>query len=92
MTREHLDCRIVLMDPSPLGEDLTAASHGPMRELCRIVASAACDARAEHIGVFDAFLRTVARAPERGWMIDSPHPNLRGQTIIARLVLEQLGW
>jgi lysophospholipase L1-like esterase len=91
-TRERLACRVVLLDPTPLEEHLSAPSHEVMRGLCRIVRDVAQEFGTEHVPIFERFYRTVERAPRRGWLVDVPHPNLAGQAILALAVLEHLGW
>ncbi len=91
-TREALSCRTALLEPTPLEEDLAAPSHAPMRNLCAIVREVAREHDAEVVPIFERFLATVGKAPARGWMIDVPHPNLKGQAILALAVLEHLGW
>lgn len=91
-TMQRLDCRITLMDPTPLEEDLNAPSHEHVRRLCAIVRRVADDFGVDHIPAFDRMLDAIAKAPDKGWMIDVPHPNLAGQSILALAVLEHLGW
>jgi hypothetical protein len=66
------------------------AAH--VRRLCAIVRELAAEFGTEHIPIFDRFYATVQRAPQRGWLIDVPHPNLNGQMILTLAVLEHLGW
>lgn len=91
-TRAALDLRIVLMDPTPLEEDLTSASHDSMRARVAVVAELAREFATERIATFDRLHRAIERSPRRGWMIDVPHPRLEGQAVIALAVLEHLGW
>jgi len=91
-TRERLVCRITLMDPTPLEEDLTSRSHEAARRLADIVGEVAEEHDAERIRVYDALFSAMERAPRRGWMIDVPHPKLSGQAVIALAVLDHLGW
>ncbi|MEO0651137.1 MAG: SGNH/GDSL hydrolase family protein [Planctomycetota bacterium] len=91
-TRSALDCRLTLMDPTPLEEDLTAESHEHARRLCAIVRQLADEYEASHVPVFDAVFRAFEQSPDRGWMVDVPHPKLPGQAIVALEVLAHLGW
>jgi lysophospholipase L1-like esterase len=91
-TRAALGCSITLMEPTPLEEDLGAASHAPMRRMAGIVKRLADELGVGHIATFESFLRMVKAAPERGWMVDVPHPDLPGQARIALEVLDSLGW
>jgi len=91
-TRAELDCRITLMDITPLEEDLHAASHDHARRLCGIILELADEFGAGHLRIYDDVRRAFERAPQRRWLIDVPHPVLAGQAIIALSVLRYLGW
>ena len=91
-TRERLDCRVVLLEPTPLEEDPAAESHRHMRRLVELVRQAAQEFDAEVIPLFDRFRQALERAPGAGWLIDVPHPSLKGQALLALAVLEHLGW
>lgn len=86
------DCRIVLLEPTPLEEQLDAASHEPMRALAAEVRALGARHGLDVIDVLERFLATVASSPHKGWMIDVPHPNLRGQFILTLAVLDYLEW
>ena len=91
-TRETSSSKIVLLEPTPLEEYLPAESHAYMRAICGIVREVAAEVEAEVCPTFEAFHAAVSRAPDRGWMVDVPHPNLNGHAVLALTILRHLGW
>lgn len=91
-TREALDCKIILMEPSPLEEDLNAESHQYMKKICSIIHQLAGEFDADVIPTFEIMYGCMQKDPGKGWMIDVPHPNPKGHGIMALSVLEYLGW
>jgi len=91
-TRKELDCHIVLIEPSPLEEDLTVPSQDAMRATAKVVREIGSEHGLDVIHVFQRFYEAIERAPNKGWMVDVPHPNLKGQAILALAVLDYLRW
>lgn len=91
-TREALDCKIVLMEPSPLEENIKAESHQYMRNICNLIHQVAGEFDTEVIPIFQRMYDSMVKAPAKGWMIDVPHPNPKGHGIMALSVLEHLDW
>jgi len=89
-TRAELDCRVVLLEPTPPEEALGATSRQMMQELVDIVGDVARAFDFDVVHTFDSFCEVMDRAPTKGWLIDVPHPNLRGQTVLAVSVFEYL--
>ena len=91
-TQAALDCRIVLLEPSPLEEHLPAPSHAVMRKLVQVVRDVGAQFGVDVVDIYERFYRTVEASPQKGWLIDVPHPNLKGQMILTLAVLDYLEW
>jgi lysophospholipase L1-like esterase len=93
-TREKLACRIVILEPNAPDWGPSSPFNPAVEGLLPILADLAREFDAELCPVFHRSLAALHAAGDRffEWMRDIPHPNLKGQALIALALLEHLGW
>ncbi|MCB9899600.1 MAG: SGNH/GDSL hydrolase family protein [Planctomycetes bacterium] len=84
--------RVVLLEPTPLEQDLASPSHAMMRRVVELVHDVGRAREVAVVPVYERLFAAMAASPARRWMVDVPHPDLCGQAVIALALLEHLGW
>jgi lysophospholipase L1-like esterase len=90
-TRRRLDCDIVVLEPTPLEEDLHSPGVAPLRALARIIERTAKRHGASVCNVLEPFLQAMERGPHQSWLFDVPHPSFAGHALITKCLLDHLG-
>lgn len=91
-TRAAARSRTVIIEPAPPDPDARSERNTLMRPLLEIIGRTARAHGVEVCPVYDRFLDGLAHARTPDWLIDVPHPALKGHALIALAVLEHLGW
>jgi len=90
-TREEIDPRMVLLEPTCLELALEEPPNRDLGRLARIVAEVGEEFDLPVLPVFQRLSSVVASGPSGGWYTDFPHPGFPGHALIALTILEHLG-
>jgi lysophospholipase L1-like esterase len=93
-TRTQLPSRIVILEPHAPDWTGDPRFNPGIEGLLPILADVAREFGTEICPIYHRFLAALRAAGSRHlqWMLDIPHPALKGQALIGLLVLDHLGW
>jgi lysophospholipase L1-like esterase len=87
-------CRITLLEPTVPEWNEPFAHNPAVERLCGVIRDVAAETGVEVVPIFDRFRRGLraARGREHEWMLDVPHPFLKGHALVAAALLEHVAW
>ncbi len=90
-TREAVGCRLLLLEPTIIGEEPDAPHNRLMQPYLDRVADLAKTYDATLVPLNRAFHRAIAARPEQQWTTDGVHPLTHGHMLMALGIVDVLG-